>query len=231
VLSLSVADEVIHSVQADQQIDRLLDRYYTDDGHGDGWLVLSAASDLFTLGFGPSPTERTRLWNVFSPLFSGRQTVRAKLMIQTEDFRQLDGLDFDAARRSLASRSRSQHGGSVLDGPVFQLTQGIEEYEFNAVFRRVTLRRALVVMLALSAYKHDHAEYPDTLDALAPEYLADVPLDALAQQPLRYQKTSEATYELGPAHEFPDELYQNWWMSELGYEANSYLPQRSPDKP
>lgn len=230
-LSLSVADEVIRAVQADQQIDRLLDRYYTDDGHGDGWLVLSAASDLFTLGLGPRPTERTRLWNVFSPLFSGRKTVRAKLTSQTDDFRQLDGRDFDAARRFLASRSRSQHGGSVLDGPVFELTQGIEEYKFNAVFRRVTLRRALVVMLALSAYKHDHAEYPDTLDALAPAYLADVPLDAFTQRPFRYQKTSEATYELGPARQLPDELHQYWWMSELGYGADSYLPQRSPEKP
>jgi len=230
-LSLSVADAVIHAVDADQEIDHLLDHYYTDDGHGDGWLVLSAASDRIavTFGYWSPPGARSRLWNMFSPLFNGRSGVRHKLVSLNEDLRQLDGLDFEAAKGLLASRAQSPRGGSVLDGPLIGMTQGIDEYRFNATFQRVVRRRALVVMLGLSAYKHEHAEYPDTLDALTPAYLAEVPLDVFTQQPFRYQKVSASEYGLGPARELPWNLFAGWWSDTPDYQT--YLPRRTPKQP
>ncbi|MEM6394364.1 MAG: hypothetical protein AAF797_16480 [Planctomycetota bacterium] len=46
---------------------------------------------------------------------------------------------------------------------------------------------ALTVALALEAYQRDHAQYPDTLEALVPRYYPTIPLDHSTGQPLRYQ--------------------------------------------
>jgi hypothetical protein len=46
----------------------------------------------------------------------------------------------------------------------------------------------LMVTLALAAYKHQHARYPDTLTPLIPDYLHRVPLDPFGNgEPLRYR--------------------------------------------
>ena len=230
-LSLSVADEVIARTSADMQVDRLLDRYYTDDGQGNGWLVLSAASEQMTLFYGTPATARSRAWNIFSPLFSNRNAVRSKLLGLTADLRQLDQMSYAEARRFLANRPQSGRGGSVVDGPLVELTQGVDEYTFSQLFERVIRRRALVVMLALSAYKHAHGAYPETLDALAPSFLQDVPLDALTNRPFQYEKLPEGNYDLGPGtiEQEAAGVLRNWWRSDEAYPTNSYVPRRSTE--
>ncbi len=230
-LSLSVADVVIARTSADMQVDRLLDRYYTDDGRGNGWLVLSAASEQMTLMYGSPATARSRAWNIFSPLFSDRRTVRAKLLGLTDDLGQLDGMNYQAAKRFLADRPQSGAGGSVLDGPLFELTQGVDEYTFQQLFEQVARRRALVVMLALSAHKHARGAYPDALDSLRPDFLSEVPLDALTRRPFRYEQLPEGDYDLGPGtiKEETTGLFHNWWTPPQAYRHDSYVPQRTPE--
>jgi hypothetical protein len=227
-LSLSVADVVTAKVRAGVEIDRLLDRYYTDDGHGNGWLVLSAACEQMTLFYGVPPTERSRAWNVFSPLFSNRRAVRAKLLGLNDDLRKLDQFDYEAAKQFLASRPQSGRGGNVLDGPLFELTQGVNEYTFDQLFEQVMRRRALVVMLALSAYKHTHGEYPGTLDVLVPDVLSEVPHDALTSRAFQYEKLPENDYDLGPVatEQGTANVPHNWWISPQDYRPGSYVPQR-----
>ena len=56
------------------------------------------------------------------------------------------------------------------------------------------------VAIALAGYKAEHGEYPDTLDALAPKYIPEVPLDRYTDKPLVYKKTDDGylLYALGP---------------------------------
>lgn len=229
-LSLSVANTLRARVSADTDVDRLLDRYYTDDGHGNGWLVLSAASEQLTLFYASPATDRSRVWNIFSPLFSDRRTVRAKLLGLTDDFRQLDQMTYEEAQHLFANRSQSGRGGSVLDGPLLELTQGVDEYTFQQSFEQVARRRALVVMLALSAHKHARGVYPETLDALTPDCLTEVPLDALTGRPFRYERLAEGDYDLGPGvtEEETTALFDNWWTPPEAYRPNSHVPQRTP---
>ena len=232
-LPFSVTDAMIRAARVEQQIDLLLDRYYTDDGHGDGWLVLSATTDRSPWAYGPRPTSRGRFWNVFSPLFSSRKDIRAKLTRVREDFRQLGTMDYDETQRFLTTQQQSPRASSVLDGPLMQLTQGIDIYSFDGVFSCVMRRHALVVMLALSAYRHEHDTYPDTLDALSPAYLTEIPLDIVTRQPFSYERVSDVEYKLGPGgnESLPDDLYQQSWMSRLGYQSDSYLPRRISKQP
>jgi hypothetical protein len=229
-LSLSVADVVIASTSANMQVDRLLDRYYTDDGSGNGWLVLSAASEQMTLLYGTPGTERSRAWNVFSPLFSDRQTIRAKLLGLSDDLKQLDEMSYAEAGRFLADRQRSGRGGSVVDGPLFELTQGIDEYTFDQEFERVMRRRALVIMLALSACKQAHGAHPATLDLLVPELLPAVPRDALTNRPFQYTVLPDGDYDLSsdPGGEDDVSMIHTWRVPPDAYRSGSYVPQRAP---
>ena len=51
--------------------------------------------------------------------------------------------------------------------------------------------RLTEAVLALRLYHDDHGEYPETLDALAPKYLSDVPLDPFTGKPLAYDRTED----------------------------------------
>ncbi len=61
-------------------------------------------------------------------------------------------------------------------------------------------RRLAVLALALAAYHCEKGAYPQSLDALAPDYLDDVPLDEFTGQPLRYVSNEHGylLYSLGP---------------------------------
>jgi hypothetical protein len=59
----------------------------------------------------------------------------------------------------------------------------------------------LLVTLALRAYHEEHHAYPETLNALTPDYLTAVPADPfVAGQPLRYYRTGAkyVLYSVGP---------------------------------
>ena len=44
---------------------------------------------------------------------------------------------------------------------------------------------------ALTAYRADHSAYPESLDALAPRYIARVPRDLFNEQPLHYKRQAD----------------------------------------
>ncbi len=47
------------------------------------------------------------------------------------------------------------------------------------------------IAFALTLHKVEHGEYPDSLDALAPDFLDQVPLDPFTSQPLEYARDGE----------------------------------------
>ncbi|KPK61883.1 MAG: hypothetical protein AMK73_07440 [Planctomycetes bacterium SM23_32] len=59
---------------------------------------------------------------------------------------------------------------------------------------RVGATRAL---LALKAYKLEHGELPDSLDALVPDYVNAVPSDDFDGEPLRYSREKRVVYSVG----------------------------------
>jgi hypothetical protein len=60
--------------------------------------------------------------------------------------------------------------------------------------------RCAVVALATERYRVRHGQWPDSLAALAPEFLAQVPTDPFNDQPLRYLKLADhvVIYSVGP---------------------------------
>ena len=50
--------------------------------------------------------------------------------------------------------------------------------------------------IALERYRLAHGEYPESLDVLAPQFMAKLPHDIINGQPLHYRRTSDGQFVL-----------------------------------
>lgn len=167
--------------------ERILDFVYTDDGAGDGWLVLNRMDDILLRSTWPTES-RSGAWNMFSALFNGRRTVTGKLKSYREACESVSGLPFSKARLAAERADLIGCNFSILDGPIAMLTANqIVAYGQLLVVRRTAIYRAALTSAALSAYRHDHGLYPATLDSIVGAYLQCPPMDPYGEQPLRYR--------------------------------------------
>jgi RNA polymerase sigma factor (sigma-70 family) len=69
----------------------------------------------------------------------------------------------------------------------------------NAADRAEQEQRNLHLALALAAYRRDQGRYPEKLEALAPEYLKEVPNDLFSSKPLNYYPAKDGylLYSIG----------------------------------
>ncbi|MBN2445228.1 MAG: hypothetical protein JXO22_00755 [Phycisphaerae bacterium] len=199
-------------------IDRLLDPYYTDDGRGNGWLVLSHSADVLTSQISAPKVQtipQSAFWNLFSPVFDDRATVRDKLLHMRSEIGQFDTLEFPVAERLTESlfTEYAEATPVVLDGPLWLTGMRLHKFLFASIYQTVAQRRAAVVMLALSAYRHDHDDYPESLGELVPQYLDKVPLELCARKSFSYRRMGATDYELRATEgaetpaKIPDGLY------------------------
>jgi hypothetical protein len=65
--------------------------------------------------------------------------------------------------------------------------------KFARVQAQVDLAR---VACALERYRLAHGEYPETLDVLAPQFIAQLPHDIINGQPLHYRRTDDGQFVL-----------------------------------
>ncbi len=66
----------------------------------------------------------------------------------------------------------------------------------TAAVRAETTRRLTLTAIALRRYQMKHGQLPPTLEKLAPDFLAAVPIDCMNGQPLRYQARGDGTFTL-----------------------------------
>ncbi len=207
-LPRAVADEMIHLLSGQLSLSlsetlldaalggeagALLDRHYTDDGQGNGWLVISSLPRSSWIGFSNASETRCGLWNIASPLFNDRRTVAAKLAGLGDSLRRVDDVDLDEIVATLKpARARL----SLLDGPLADMHSNSDSECVAAAVLELMWRRAAVVMVSLSAYTAEHGEYPDELAGLAPEYLAELPMDLLTNADFVYRCSGVDAFEL-----------------------------------
>lgn len=187
-LPFSISEAILLRLDLRQGVDALLDRSYTRDVDGDGWLVISQAggmNDSVRTGQGQQPASRW--WNICSPLFNDRRTVAAKWTQFVAELAQIDAVGVSALEtNSLGSDLSARF--NITDGPwAVALGRARFYWAFEGMYQPVAQRRAALIMLALSAYRHDHGAYPRSLDALVPDYLDEVPLDVLTARPFGYE--------------------------------------------
>jgi hypothetical protein len=67
------------------------------------------------------------------------------------------------------------------------------------------------VAIALERYRLAHGEYPESLDVLAPQFIAKVPHDVIGGQPLKYRRTSDPSSQSSDAASGQFVLYSVGW--------------------
>lgn len=180
----------------------LIDAGWTDDGSGVGWLVLSRWDPPYYTS--PAAAPRYGVWNLFSPLFNDRRTVLAKTT-------RLSALIEAAFERPYATGivlldvPFSKRPFTLTDGPLARAGLSMTPRTFNFANRYAASRRATIIALALSAYRHDHGEYPASLDQLLEKHLETMPLDPFVGQPFGYRIDADSFLLYSVGHDQIDE--------------------------
>lgn len=178
------------------EMEHTVDLSYTDDGDGNGWLVLGYFDELALPTW--APERRSGAWNLLSPLFNNRRTLTAKIerlrgryenprhVPFAEAVRILNDvpIEFGVADVPLAGRYRSWSLAKV----------------YQQTVKRVSRRHATIVALALSAYRFDHGHYPASLHDLDETYLTLPALDPYIEGPFCYERRDDEyiLYSVGP---------------------------------
>jgi hypothetical protein len=135
--------------------------------------------------------EKPRSWADRLMNYPTRDSVRAEhpkfLELETEMVRIAALPDHERAQpwEALDAELRSQPPGllQLLIPAVIKLDQAARRADGDL--------RCLIAALAAERYRRAHGRWPDSLDALVPEFLPAVPLDPEDGQPLRYQRLAD----------------------------------------
>ncbi len=215
-LAAAVASVPETSLRIDMVTERLMfedvvQRTYSDDGSGDGLFIPWAFAQFtplvdVTAGANDDGFEPIAL--AVGPLAYLAPSRRETL----EQYqRWLDALELDGARpwwdqrRSLAEIEREImpdrsiglfSGGNLL---LALLLPAVSRANDNLAAQRFELDAAAIA-IALARFRDVHSAWPDSLDQLVPELLADVPCDPETALPYRYELRADGplAWSVGP---------------------------------
>ena len=181
----------------------LVQRMYSDDGHGDGILTATGARSIRSL-MSPDHRPDGALKTVVSgAVVFGVGPLTASRRDLTAEYDRLMDLQSTAFSRPLRDRRRDDdplrqfHDRlEVIQGSVLLSTRylliGVMAPAFERaaqlVERTLGRRDGLCVGLALEFYRRHHGAYPTTLDALVPDLLPRVPTDRIGGGPVKYRR-------------------------------------------
>ena len=175
----------------------MLQRYYTDDGHGDGLprpellgmasMVDGQARDNSSLG----GAYAKLLLPAASTVMAGRRELHARFRECLDRSEAVADLPLwerppqDAGVEMLTAMSTSplarlRYWPLFILMPAFGNAGRVGEYATQT-------RDATLTALALELYHRRHGEYPSSLAALTPQWLPKVPPDRYDGQPLKYR--------------------------------------------
>lgn len=172
--------------------DDVIQRYFTDDGNGDGRVN---AEGVANLSYAATGTHRplSLQEHLFGPVTTFNLASRA---------------EFQAQRDQILARAAEEcatPGWARKTSPLLDLEKSFDaapelqtKYAMLSILLPALRKAAGSVdrinqdidtaraLLAIARYRHRHGSYPSTLSSLDPDLLAQAPLDMFDGQPLRY---------------------------------------------
>ncbi len=180
-----------------------LQRIYTDDGNGDGrmtykgWKLLVSGFDYAVIGEsgdGYSPTENLKelavLPGVGVVMASRKQMsdeydrlmnmTHASMHVPLHEMPHSGAEQIIIDRMESFSVDRFRYGMASILMPAMNVVRHLIE-------RAQAAREGVLFGIALELYRREHSRYPETLDALTPKYLPELPIDRMTGEPLKYR--------------------------------------------
>jgi len=116
-----------------------------------------------------------------------------KDVLERQEKQAKDPIDWIAA--ALDSKVRARKAGSFIGNVLIQLLLPALDAVIVAEEREIVKRELVQVSLAMAAYRAENGKYPEKLEALAPKYLAKLPLDPWSGKSYIF-RTEKAGYVL-----------------------------------
>jgi hypothetical protein len=189
-----VAGDIVSLDRGKMQVDDLLQRTFTDNGSGDGRLTPEGARYFDCIG-----AEGIWLKSALQPM--GGLLTRSRQTLASEHDRILDRARANFARPAREAKwdewddARKEFNGgspSVLESinlrPVEPYLLGsVGIFLQQPLERNLGHRDGVLTGIALELYRRQHGAYPNSLDALVPQFLPKVPADRITGEPVRYR--------------------------------------------
>lgn len=182
----------------------ILQRIYTDDGNGNGHMTLEGARTLSSLG---SYTGEPQV-NLDAAAMVAFGATRKQMADKYEEI--MDVFEEEAAMHPWERGASASRVDAMVEqlhaSPLGQWRYSMITLLMPALNRAINVaneadarRDAAITIIALHRYRLDHADFPQTLDQLVPNYLPALPRDPVDGQPLRYLRTPQSftLYSLG----------------------------------
>jgi hypothetical protein len=168
-------------------VEDYLQRYFTDDGHGDG---LGRPELLVRLSVFPGDRVAPTDWTAISPFMAGRREMHAKFLDYIARYeaeaatplwqRDPSSVDAELERLRTSPRQWVRYAPVVIFMPLLTRVGPFSEYFAQR-------RDATLVALALELYHRQHGSWPQSLDELVPQLLPQVPPDRYDGKPIKYR--------------------------------------------
>ncbi|MFO0883639.1 MAG: hypothetical protein U0894_05535 [Pirellulales bacterium] len=175
-----------------------LQRYFTDDGNGDGHITKEGIAYLDSYGVRNRNTIRGVTWNspaavpVRAATFVTRkQVLELSREIEAKSLAMYQLPPWEQAAME-ADLIRSFHKAEQSRFQPFHTLLGLPSPKEDIGFRRLlAIPVAVHLGICLELYKRDHGAWPESLEAMVPKYLEEVPLDWMNGKPLGYVMTHD----------------------------------------
>lgn len=201
-------------------IDDVVQRFYSDDGRGDGRLVHSEQRERISQDFGVRLPSPRLLSEVLKPVASAALPSRREMMRKIEAFSQQARVDDALPPWRHAERRSDELFVDACESGIFQVLpvikslmvtdsgeMGFEDRHLARAFADRDVfeakRDAVMALLAAESFRRRHDRWPTKLAELVPGHLPTLPLDPFTGDPIRYrqpsgEETSPVIYSVGP---------------------------------
>lgn len=176
-------------------VEDILQRFYSDDGKGDGHYIGGPQTDQLYIDFGLARPAGLPILKAIQPVQSITMASRAEVRELARAFAGAAAVD-DALppwrhteRTADAAYSRLMRSGLYSAMPILESLQESEGPIGRSCAARdltETQRDVALVVLALESARRARGQWPATLAELVPAYLPRLPLDPFTGKPLRY---------------------------------------------
>ncbi|MBX3322775.1 MAG: hypothetical protein KF757_07270 [Phycisphaeraceae bacterium] len=193
-------------------IEDILQRFYSDDGKGDGRFIGGFDSDEMYEEWGVAKSQGWFLYRMYQPVQSVVLPSRKELSQLAHRWIGEATADDLLPPWRHDERKSDEFYEQLMNSGIFNAVPFLESLQGNSyeVMGRAstardsaeTVRSAALTALALESWRRRHGHYPAALSELVPTYLPTMPRDPFDGKPLRYvaPTASEATpllYSIG----------------------------------
>lgn len=182
------------------QMHDMIQRIYSDDGHGDGQITYAGLKWLNQRGHllgRTDPHYEAKIKFVFGagiPIAVGVMASRAEMEQKVDELFSMAAADFqrplwDERKKSADNELRRWAQSSWLRikyAPIVVMMPAFQAVDM-AVIRADGRADGVLVGIALELYHREHDEWPKLLEALSPRWLPEVPVDRINGGPLHYK--------------------------------------------